>query len=293
MKVELHCHTKVSDGSLSFEQVLELAIQEQVRYLAITNHDTTVGLELMIHLGKERGVTVIPGIEISAFDFTRNRRVHILGYGIVPGHPALEQLCTPIVTRRHQASIEMVKRLQASGYQISWERVEELAAGGTGVYKQHIMHALIEQGYTDSIYGPLYKTLFSRGGSDRPTGIAYIPMEYVDAAQAIQAVRAAGGVAVLAHPCQYESFEAVPELVKAGLQGIEVWHPLHGPEDERLGQQLAVKYGLVQTGGSDFHGSYGEVEVRIGSKSPTSDYFETLLAYIQNKVESRGDSIYL
>jgi predicted metal-dependent phosphoesterase TrpH len=232
-------------------------------------------------------VTVIPGIEISAYDFTRNRRVHILGYGIEPGHPALEQLCSPIVTRRHQASIEMVKRLQEAGYQISWERVEEIAEGGTGVYKQHIMHALIEQGYTDSIYGSLYKTLFSRGGSDRQTGIAYIPMEYVDAAQAIQAVRVAGGVAVLAHPGQYESFEVVPELVRAGLQGIEVWHPLHGPEEERRAQQLAVEYGLFQTGGSDFHGFYGEVEVQIGSNSPAPNYFETLLRYIQKKFNQK------
>lgn len=270
MKIDLHCHTNVSDCPLSFEQVLELAIQEDVHYLAITNHDTTRDLLRMIELGQTRGVTVIPGIEISAYDFARSRRVHILGYFIEPGHPALEQLCSPLRERRHQASRTMVEKLVNAGFRISWERVEQLAEGGTGVYKQHIMHALIEQGYTDSIYGPLYETLFAKGG------VAYTPVAYVDAAEAVRAVRNAGGIAVLAHPGLYGNFEAAAELVRAGLQGIEVWHPEHGPDEERQAMQVAAEYKLVMTGGSDFHGAYGEAEVRLGSKSPGVACIEAL-----------------
>jgi phosphoribosyl 1,2-cyclic phosphate 1,2-diphosphodiesterase len=176
------------------------------------------------------------------------------------------------------ASEEMVGRLIAAGYKISWERCMEIAHGGTGVYKQHIMHALIEAGYTDSIYGPLYKKLFNRGQNGEKPGIAFIPMEYMDAKTAVQVILLAGGVPVLAHPGQYGNFELVPELVEAGLQGIEVWHPLHNEKHEEQAKQLARKYDLIMTGGSDFHGEYGEKPVLIGSKSPGIETFEALIA---------------
>ncbi|NGP45093.1 PHP domain-containing protein [Bacillaceae bacterium SIJ1] len=276
MKVELHCHTTVSDGSYTFLELLDLAEKEEVGCLAVTNHDTTKDIVEMIAIGKERGIDIIPSIEISAFDFLRKRRVHILGYFIEPGHEAIEQLCSPLVTQRHQASLQMIDKLIAAGYEITLEQVMTYAEGGTGIYKQHIMRALIDQGYTSSYFGDLYKKLFSRGQNGMEVGIAYIPLEYVDAKAAVAAVRKAGGVPVLAHPGQYGNFEAVPELVEGGLQGIEVWHPLHDKEDETLAQELAHKYDLVMTGGSDFHGIYGEKDVTLGSKSPGASCLEEL-----------------
>lgn len=278
MKVDLHCHTNMSDCSFSFEEILELAMKEKVSHLAITNHDTTKGLEEMVLLGKEKGIEIIPGIEISAFDFNRNRRVHILGYFIEPGHSALKELCEPLLENRHRASYLMVQKLINAGYSISWEQVKKYAEGGMGVYKQHIMHALIENGYTDSIYGDLYKKLFSRGQNGKAPGMAFVPMQYVDARLAIQTIVLAGGVPVLAHPGQYQSFEAVPELVDAGLQGIEVWHPLHGTEEEARAKLCAADYDLIMTGGTDFHGFYDEKEVTIGSKNPGIRAVEGLLA---------------
>lgn len=268
MKIELHCHTNISDCPLSIDQVLDLAVEQSVSHLAITNHDTTKGLKEAVQKGLVYGIKVIPGIEISAFDFDRGRRVHILGYFIEPGHEAIETLCQPLVEKRHRASEEMVYRLLESGYSITWERCLELAQGGTGVYKQHIMHALVEENYTDSIYGSLYKTLFNRGQNGEMPGIAFIPMEYVDAKAAVNAICMAGGVPVLAHPGQYGNFEMVPDLVEAGLQGIEVWHPLHDEKHEGEARRLAIKHGLIMTGGSDFHGEYGEQPVQLGSKCP-------------------------
>ncbi|MCR8630291.1 PHP domain-containing protein [Paenibacillus radicis (ex Xue et al. 2023)] len=267
MKVELHCHTNLSDGSFTFDEIIQLALRENVSHLAITNHDTTKDLENMVITGGKSGVEIIPGIEISAYDFKRNTRVHILGYYIDPGNPTIEAICGPILERRHQGCLTMVHKLIEAGYSITLEDVEKFAVGGTGIYKQHIMHALIEQGYTTTIYGDLYKKLFSRGQNGENPGIAYIPMEYVEAKAAIHAVLQAGGVPVLAHPGQYGNFEAVPELVESGLQGIEVWHPLHEPKDEAIAQEYALKYDLLMTGGSDFHGFYGEKEVELGSKS--------------------------
>ncbi|MTH53516.1 PHP domain-containing protein [Bacillus mangrovi] len=271
MKTELHCHTTVSDGSLTFEEVLLQAEAEGITSLAVTNHDTTKDLIEMMEAGKAKGVEIIPGIEISAYDFQRERRVHILGYWVEPGNETIEQLCGPLVVQRHEASRLMAEKLVQAGYEISWEEAEALAEGGTGVYKQHLMHLLIEKGYTSEMYGPLYKELFSRDG-----GSAYIPLKYVSADEAVKAILAAGGVPVLAHPGQYGNFAAVPELVEAGLQGIEVWHPLHEEEDEERAMVLAEQYGLVMTGGSDFHGAYGEKETVLGSKDPGREHFQLL-----------------
>ncbi|EKN65914.1 PHP domain-containing protein [Neobacillus bataviensis LMG 21833] len=276
MKVDLHCHTNISDCSFSFEEIVQFALKEKVSHLAITNHDTTKGLEEMTVLGKEKGIEIIPGIEISAYDFKRNRRIHVLGYLIEPGHSSIQDLCEPLLTERHQASYLMVQHLIEAGYSISWEQVEQNAAGGTGVYKQHIMHALIDNGYTDSIYGDLYKKLFSRGQNGEAPGIAFVPVKYVDARSAIQVILQAGGVPVLAHPGQYKSFEAVPELVEAGLQGIEVWHPLHTRMDVERAKQFAAEYDLITTGGTDFHGFYGENEVVLGSEDPGKKAIEGL-----------------
>lgn len=278
MKVELHCHTNISDCPLSCEEVLSLAIGEGVGHIAITNHDTTKGLAEAVEKGKRLGIEVIPGIEVSGFDFRRGRRVHILGYFIAPGHEAITNLCQPVVEKRHALSYEMVQRLIMSGYKIKWERCLELSEGGTGVYKQHIMHALMEAGYTDRIYGDLYRKLFNRGQNGGEPGIAFIPMEYVEAKEAIRAVREAGGVPVLAHPGQYGNFEYVPELVEAGLQGIEVWHPLHSKEHEEQARKLALDYDLVMTGGSDFHGEYGEKPVLLGSRNPGMGCLNALAA---------------
>ncbi|WP_088835146.1 hypothetical protein [Paenibacillus tyrfis] len=136
------------------------------------------------------------------------------------------------------------------------------------MYKQHIMHALIDKKYCREIYSPLYKKLFNSGENGRPVGRAYVPIEYVDAADAIRAIRAAGGVPVLAHPGQFGNFEAVPEWVEVGLEGIEVKHPLHSKEDEERAEALGRLYGLVGTGGSDFHGFYGHALHMLGGWNP-------------------------
>lgn len=255
--IDLHCHTNQSDGSLSAEDVIHLAKQEGITHLAITDHDTTKGLKEAVETGSRLGVEIVPGIEISAFDYKRNRRMHILGFFVGPGHQALEKFCAPLTEQRHDASCQAVKRIVEAGYDITWEQVEKYAEGGTGVYKQHIMHALMDRGYCDGIYCSLYKKLFSRGNGNEK-GIAYIEIEYADALAAIRAVRSAGGIAVLAHPGQLGNFEAVPELAASGLQGIEVFHPSHHKDDVLQSLAFASRYRLAVTGGSDFHGFYGE-----------------------------------
>lgn len=261
--IDLHVHTKISDNSLSTEEVIKLAKQKGLTHLAVTDHDTTKGLQEAVILGQEIGVGIVPGIEISACDYQRNKRAHILGLYIELGHPALERLCQPLIQSRNQASFDMVRKVIAAGYDISWEAVQKFA-GGMGVYKQHIMHALLENGYCESIYDDLYKKLFQRGSTPETQGIAYIQMEYVDARTAILAVQEAGGIAVLAHPGQLENFDGIDDWVKIGLAGIEVFHPSHNEEDRQRALGYAQKHSLIITGGSDFHGFYAEKPVELG-----------------------------
>ncbi|MCO1601627.1 PHP domain-containing protein [Desulfosporosinus nitroreducens] len=275
--IDLHVHTKISDNSLSTDEVIRLAKKKGITHLAITDHDTTKGLQEAVSLGQEIGVGIVPGIEISAYDYQRNKRAHILGMYIEPGHPALDLLCTSLIQSRNQASHDMVRKVMDAGYDISWEAVQKYE-GGTGVYKQHIMHALLEKGYCESIYGDLYKKLFQRGGTSEPQGIAYIKLEYVDAQTAIRTVREAGGIAVLAHPGQLRNFDAIDDWVELGLEGIELYHPSHNEEDRQTSLRYAQKHNLIITGGSDFHGFYGEKPVELGCPELDKECINELLS---------------
>ncbi|ALC83852.1 MULTISPECIES: PHP domain-containing protein [Bacillus] len=280
--IDLHCHTKVSDCSYTNEEVIAMAKQRGVTNLAITNHDTTDGLKDAIRIGKQAGVNIIPGIEISAFDTKRGRRAHLLGLYITPGHPSIKELCQPLVEKRHLVSKMMVERIIAAGYDITWEQVKALAEGGTGVYKQHIMHALLEKGYTKTIYGALYKELFRRGSDTEGAGIAFIPIDYIPAEEAIRAIQEAEGIPILAHPGQFDNFEAAEEWVGIGLKGIEVKHPLHDANHRAKAIDLAQRFDLIQTGGSDFHGFYSDTDSTIGSYTTDPIQFDRLMEHKSN-----------
>ncbi|MDQ7092546.1 PHP domain-containing protein [Desulfosporosinus sp. PR] len=280
--IDLHVHTAISDCSLSIRQVVSLAKEKGISHLAVTDHDTTQGLPEAVKAGHEIGVSIVPGIEISAYDYPREKRAHILGLYIEPGHPALDSLCRPLVQQRKQAASEMFRKVAAAGYDISWADVQKYE-GGTGVYKQHIMHALLDKGYCESIYGPLYQKLFRRGNSTQPQGTAYIQLEYIDARAAIRAIQEAGGVAVLAHPGQLGNFDAIAEWAELGLGGIEVFHPSHREDDRHKSWQYAQKYHLAMTGGSDFHGFYGEKAVELGCRELGQECLAELLSRTQRK----------
>ncbi|MFC0525122.1 PHP domain-containing protein [Pontibacillus salicampi] len=275
--IDLHCHTSTSDNTMSISEVIYHAKENGITHLAITDHDTTAGLAEAEQIGIEAGVTIIAGIEISAYDYKRDKRAHILGYHVSADNEELYHLCNPMVKKRHFASYEMVQKIAKAGYDVSWEEVQAYAKHSTSVYKQHIMHALMDKGYTDRIYGPLYKTLFAKGTAETEEGLAYTPIDYLDAIDAIRTINDIGGIAVLAHPAQFDNYEAVEEWTKHGLKGIEVYHPDHDEGLEAKTKQYAKTYGLIQTGGSDFHGGYGPSErFPLGSKNPGLQAVEAL-----------------
>ena len=176
LRADLHCHTHVSDNSFSIEEVIQQAKAAGLTHLAITDHDTTAGIEEALKFGEQYQLQIIPGIEISASDQQRDRRAHILGLYIDPHHSALDDVCQTTLQARHEASKQMVAIVADMGYSINWELVSSYTKQGTVVYKQHIMHALMDLGYCDELNGELQKKLFSRTANE--AGKALIPLEY-------------------------------------------------------------------------------------------------------------------
>lgn len=251
LKADLHVHTVASDGSLTFAEALDEARAEGVRCVAFTNHDTTRGLDEARRLGRAAGVAVLGGIEVSAYDFRRGRKVHVLGYGLREGSPAVEALCAPVLARRDANSRWQLRQLRAAGYRVNEEMALALAARSTALYKQHIMAALTNAPYGSEEYATLYRGLF------KGQGICARDIDYVDARDAVRAIAADGGIPAVAHPGQLDSYDLVPELVECGLRAIECHHPDHTPVDRVRCERLSARFGLLLTGGSDYHGAYG------------------------------------
>ena len=260
-RADLHVHSTMSDGSDTFEQVLDQARERGIERLAVTNHDTTAGLAEACELGKRMGVQVVGGIEVSAYDFECGRKVHVLGLGLEEGAPALAALCEPTLKRRNENTHWQLGRLVEAGYAVDVERALELGRASTCLYKQHLMAALTDEPFTSEGYRTLYRSLFKNGG------ICDRDITYVDARDAVRAIVEDGGVAVLAHPGQLNSYDLLPSLVACGLGGIERFHPDHGTADHVRCAELAERYNLVRTGGSDYHGRFGSIP-HLGFRMP-------------------------
>ena len=246
---DLHCHSTWSDGSATFGQLTALAKDSGLSAISVADHDTLAGF--MREEWQHTGITVVPGIEISAYDYRRGRKVHILGYGMQK-FSLLEETCMPFLARRHETALKMVATIRSAGYEIREEDALKYAGPAGTLYRQHIMRALMDKGYTEAIYGPLYKELFGRGGK------AQLRIDYMDMRDAVHAVRESGGRAFLAHAFLYDSAEALPELINTGLSGIEQVYPTHTIAQRQICAEIAECYGLGVSGGTDFHGLYGE-----------------------------------
>ena len=144
MKGDLHIHTNISDGSYSAKEVLEMAKKNELTHIGITNHDTVKGLSEAVEMGKEFGIKVIPGIEISAYDFKNNRKVHILGYNFELKGANISKLCNPTLEARNENSMWQMRTLIENGYDIDVKSVQEKSKVGGVLYKQHIMQAYIQ-----------------------------------------------------------------------------------------------------------------------------------------------------
>lgn len=273
MPADLHCHTRLSDGSLGIEDLILLANRSGVETIAITDHDCQAGTVRGKIIGKRHGVTVIPGVELSAFDQDKQKNVFILCY-LAENPDRLEGLCRRNSLARRKASQLMVGKVSHK-YPINSELVLKCAAGSTNIYKEHIMHALMECGYTTSIFGDLYHSLFDPNSPDN----VLVQPKYPAPAEVIDEIHNAGGIAVLAHPGLDGLMDSLEDLISLGLDGLEVYHPSHTEEERAQLKALAKKHKLLVTGGSDFHGLYNRSATALCSEATPDDDLSLLLGY--------------
>lgn len=249
----------MSDGSVGIDEIVLLAKKRGIQTIAITDHDTFAGSVRAKIFGDRRGVEVISGVELSAVDSATGRRAHILCY-LCDSTDRLEGLCKRTGDARRRAASIMLQKVMRI-YPITAEMVMRRAQGSTNVYKQHIMHALIDAGCADSFFGATFQKLFNA-----KTGFAYCPVVYPEVHDVIEQIHNAGGVAVLAHPGVYDSYDLLEQLARDHeIEGVEVWHPRNREGDEEKLSAVARKYGLVMTGGTDFHGMYTPNPMPLGT----------------------------
>ncbi|MBI3733129.1 MAG: PHP domain-containing protein [Chloroflexi bacterium] len=253
-KADLHAHTTASDGTFTPAELIAEAKRAGLDVLGITDHDSTEGIAPAIEANRGNNLTIIPGIEVNCD--VPGGEVHVLGYfKDVPGG-ALQALLQRLRDGRRARAQGMVDKMTALGMPIAWERVVAFARGGS-IGRPHVARAILEAGYAANI-GEVFDKYIGRSGP------AYVERLKLSPAEAVEAIRQSGGVPVLAHPYYFDASGAmiktvnpetlVPELVAAGLRGIEVYY-YHYPTSAMVGlMKIAERYRLILTGGSDFHG---------------------------------------
>lgn len=273
MSGDLHCHTRLSDGSLGIEEMIAFALKKGLGTIAITDHDCLAGTVRGKVIGARHGLQVIPGVELSSTFEEADKNIHILCY--LPDSPdMLEGLCKRNSQARKRASHFMMLQV-AKRYNIPTEFIAKCATGSTNLYKKHIMQSLIECGYADCFNGELYKELFTRESENN----ILITPKYESTKSVIESVHEAGGIAVLAHPCLTGCEDMIDDLIKLGIDGIEVNHPSANEEQQAALRKKASKAKLLVTGGSDFHGLYNEYKVSLGDYTTSDDEIRALLTY--------------
>ena len=275
---DLHCHTTLSDGSLGIEEVIVQAKRMGLDYLAITDHDTLSSSSRAQVLGQRYEVNIISAVELSAWDKIKNTRVHILCYA--PHKPdRLEGLCLKSCEIRKSSAIDMIDNVTKL-FPITTDAVLKYTKGSKSIYKQHIMRALVNYGYATELYGKVNDELFNR-----ENGSCIVTREYPDVHFVCDLIHSSRGVAVMAHPFMFDNLELLEELAATGkIDGVEVYHYTADSEEKvnKL-KEIAAKYNLIITGGSDFHGLYNQVATYIGSNTTDEENLKRLTALISQK----------
>ncbi|KAB0670590.1 PHP domain-containing protein [Oryzomonas sagensis] len=280
--IDLHVHSCFSDGAFTPSQLVERAATEGLRAIAIADHDSVAGVPEGIAAGAERGLEVIPAIELSV-QFKTYKDVHLLGYGMDWGdHGFLEQL-SRLRERRELRSHDILaavnERLAGEGRAvIGFEEVAIHARGAIG--RPHIARAMIGRGYADSVEEAFRRYLVP----------CNVPKRYWPMDDAIATIRRLGGAAVLAHPTSVsilspELRSIITELAELGLDGIEVFNNMAQPEEMAVLQRIAGDRGLLMTGGSDFHGI--EEGQELGRGRNGIRFEDTLLTPLKTLIERR------
>jgi len=266
VRIDLHIHSNASDGTFTPAEILDRAGRIGLGAIAITDHDTVDGVENALAAGIPPSIGFLTGVEISAAppqSYSHPGSFHILGYGFRPQDPQLKRELQTLQEARRNRNPRIVERLNQIGIPIRLEDVKS-AAGAGQIGRPHIAQCLMKQGVVTSIDEAFDRLL----GTGKP---AYVDKYRIECRRAIELIRVAGGLPVLAHPGLLSLADdrqldlVVDELVSMGLKGLEVYYPGHTPEQTRRLLDLARLRELLVTGGSDFHGAIQpDIEMGIG-----------------------------
>jgi predicted metal-dependent phosphoesterase TrpH len=264
-RIDLHLHSTCSDGTFTPREVVRRAADAGLSVISLTDHDSTGGVAAAQEEGARLGVEVVPGTELSAQ--ADGTDVHILGYFIDPDHPDLIVCLNIYRQARLQRAERVVKKLNRLGLRVSMEKV--LAKAGPGaIGRPHIADAMVEEGLVFSVDEAFHRYL----GYSKP---AFERKYSLSPSQAIQVIRAAGGLACVAHPGLYRRDDLIPDMVSDGLDGIEVRHTKHNASHVARYSMIARENNLLCTGGSDCHGD-GRGDSVIGTVEVPLSYVEAM-----------------
>lgn len=245
MKIDLHLHTNFSDGKLSPEQLLKFAYENHYAYLSITDHDSTLGYQEARKVVSTYPLELIPGVEVSTI--YQSNDVHILAYYVDVDNAELNEMLRKIYDSRYGRAKQMVENLHKMGIELDWQDVLKYAGQNKYVGRPHIARAMIENGFCKTI-----KEVFDHYlNNDSPI---YVPKYRIDSNQAIEIIKRAGGIPVIAHPGRLEDDTILYDFIDMGIEGIEVYYSSHSSGQIKLYEQIALEHNLIRTGGSDFHG---------------------------------------
>lgn len=250
-RADLHTHSTASDGTGSPADNVRLAREKGLAAVALTDHDTTAGLEEALEEGERLGIRVVPGVELSTMQ--DGVEIHVLGYFVDWPDGRWQKRLRSQRDARMRRSRMIVERLAELGMPVTWEEVERAASGrasGGAIGRPHIAAAMVGRGYVSSVAEAFERFLGS-------TGAAYVRVPRPTPLEVVGWIHEAGGAAVIAHPGLYGRDELVEALLEAGADGIEAYHSDHGPDDEARYAAMAARFGVIATGGSDYHGVRG------------------------------------
>ncbi|QTA38427.1 PHP domain-containing protein [Thermosipho ferrireducens] len=259
MFVDMHVHTTVSDGTYSPEEIVELALEKQIEFLSITDHDTIDGVKNV----NVRNLKFVPGVEISA-EFPGT--LHILGYNVDPDNEQLNRVLRQLQQYRSKRNELMVEKMNKYGFDITMDELREIA-GEDLIGRPHFAQLFLKKGYVTS-YQEAFDKYLKKGA------LFYIDKKRLNPDKAIELIVQAGGVAVLAHPYQThlddeELENLLKKLISYGLRGIEVYYSEHSQKQIEQYKNLAKRFDLLITAGSDFHGN--NKDIQLGMEVPLED----------------------
>lgn len=254
-KIDLHVHTKASDGLYSPSEIIDYALSQNISVLGICDHDTVAGIPEAIKYANKKDMELIPGVEFSLN--CQGGSFHLVGLFIDHLNKKLLEKTERLKDSRMERVIKMIELLSKEGYDVSLKEVQE-AAKGAALGKPHIARILVKKGYAKDMT-IVFKTFMCYG---KP---GYVKRERISFDEAISVIKESGGISILAHPIslnlksfeKYESF--IKDLKNKGLDGIEVYSSMHSMDEVNEFNKIAEKYNMIVSGGSDYHGDKGKV----------------------------------